>query len=99
MSTRGLPFRSDDQELVSTTNGLFLGCLGLITEFDSFLFQHMTKYGNKGKGSTSYLSSDICSEFIDVIGKRALKEILKEIKLARYFSLIIDSTPDASHTD
>ncbi|GFR22168.1 zinc finger MYM-type protein 1 [Trichonephila clavata] len=59
----------------------------------------MTKYGNKGKGITSYLSSDICSEFIDVMGKRVLKEILKEIKLARYFSLIVDSTPVASHTN
>lgn len=99
LSARGLPFRGDDQKLGSTSNGLFLGCLELISEFDPFLAQHMTKYGNKGRGSTSYLSSDICSEFIDVMSKRVLQEILKEIKQARYFSLIIDSTPDASHTD
>ncbi|GFQ89804.1 hypothetical protein TNCT_22791 [Trichonephila clavata] len=30
--------------------------------------------------------------------KTVLQEILKEIILTRYFSLIIDSTPDASHT-
>ncbi|GFV82204.1 DUF4371 domain-containing protein [Trichonephila clavipes] len=85
-------------QLGSTTNWLFLGCLELISEFDPFHPQHLTKYGNKGKGSTSYLSSDICSEFIDVMGKRILEEILGD-QIARYISLIIHSTPDASYTN
>ncbi|GFX55721.1 DUF4371 domain-containing protein [Trichonephila clavipes] len=46
-SSRGLPFRGDDQKLESTTNDLFLGCFELISEFDPFLSQHHTKYGNK----------------------------------------------------
>ncbi|GFS89445.1 hypothetical protein NPIL_77471 [Nephila pilipes] len=33
------------------------------------------------------------------MGKRVLQEILKEISLARYFSLIIGSSTDVSHTD
>ncbi|GFR29929.1 DUF4371 domain-containing protein [Trichonephila clavata] len=33
------------------------------------------------------------------MGKRVLQEISKEIKFARYFSLIIQSIPDASHAD
>jgi hypothetical protein len=99
LSSRGLPFRGDNQTFGSTSNGLFLGCLELISEFDPFLAQHIATHGNKGKGSVSYLSSDICSEFIEIMSKEVLKQILNEIKQARYFSLIIDSTPDVSHTD
>ncbi|GFY54019.1 zinc finger MYM-type protein 1 [Trichonephila inaurata madagascariensis] len=79
LSARGLPFRCDDQQLGSTTKRLFLRCLELISEFDLFLSQHLTKCGNKGKGSASYLSSDICSEFIR--HEEQKQEILKEIKL------------------
>ncbi|GFY48926.1 zinc finger MYM-type protein 1 [Trichonephila inaurata madagascariensis] len=48
LSTRGLPFRGDDQQLESTTNGLFLECLELLSEFDQFISRHLTKYGNQG---------------------------------------------------
>ncbi|GFS75226.1 zinc finger MYM-type protein 1 [Trichonephila clavipes] len=49
LSARGLPFRGDDQQLGFTTNGFFLGCLELISEFGPFLSQHLTIYGNKGE--------------------------------------------------
>lgn len=99
LAVRGLPFRGDNQELGSTSNGLYLGCLELISEFDPFLAQHFTKYGNKGKGNVSYLSSDVCSEFITIMSNQVLHIIINEINQARYFALIIDSTPDASHSD
>ncbi|GFV14847.1 hypothetical protein TNCV_4219411 [Trichonephila clavipes] len=41
--------RDDDPKLGSTSNGIFLGCLDLIRELDSFLDQHLTKYRSKGK--------------------------------------------------
>ncbi|GFY39184.1 hypothetical protein TNIN_499141 [Trichonephila inaurata madagascariensis] len=37
LSARGLPFRDDVQQQGSTTNGLFLGCLQLLSELDPFL--------------------------------------------------------------
>lgn len=83
----------------STSNGLYLGCLELISEYDPFFVQHIGKYGNKGQGHTSYLSSQTCNEFIEIMGNSVLKTIVKEVKEARYFSLIVDSTPDCSHTD
>lgn len=96
LAVRGLPFRGDNQQLGSTSNGLFLGCLELISEYDHFLAQHINEYGNKGKGTVSYLSADIYTEFIDIMSKQVLQEIMTEIRKARYFSLIIDSTPDVS---
>lgn len=54
LAVRGLPFRGDNETLGSTSNGLFLGCLELISEYDPFIAQHMKKYGNKGSGHVSY---------------------------------------------
>lgn len=58
---------------------------------------HMEKYGNKGKGNTTYLSSTICNEFIELLATEVRSKILEAIKHSKYFSLIVDSTPDVSH--
>lgn len=52
-----------------------------------------------GKGSTSYLSANICNEFINLMEKQGLKTIVKVLKSAKYYSIIVESTPDQSHVD
>lgn len=59
----------------------------------------MTKYGNKGRVNVSYLSSTICDKFIILMSKTVVDEIIKQVKTRKYFSFIIDSTPDISKTD
>jgi len=44
--------------------------LELIAEFDLFLAEHIERYGNPGKGHTSYLSSTICDEVIELVTDR-----------------------------
>jgi len=99
LASRGLGFRCDDEMFGSQNNGNYLGCLELISEFDPFLADHIQNYGNRGKGSTSYLSANICNEFINIIGKKVLTTIISEIKAAKYYSISVDSTPDLSHVD
>lgn len=50
-------------------------------------------------GRASYLSANICDEFIDIIGKKVFAVILAELKAAKYFAMSVDSSPDVSHTD
>ncbi|XP_025410523.1 uncharacterized protein LOC112683629 [Sipha flava] len=64
LASRGLAFRGDNQTFGSKQNGNYLGYLELLAKFDPFLSAHIAKYGNKGKGNVSYLSSTICDEFI-----------------------------------
>jgi len=61
--------------------------------------EHIRRYGNPGKGNVSYLSSSICDEFIDLLGSNVLRQIISEIKYAKYYGISIDSTPDISHVD
>jgi len=99
LASRGLGFRGDNEMLGSQNNGNYLGCLELISEFDPFLADHIQNYGSRGKGSTSYLSANICNEFINIMGEKVLTTIISEIKAAKYYSISVDSTPDLSHVD
>jgi hypothetical protein len=73
--------------------------LELISKFDPFLASHFEKFGNKGKGSTSYLSFQIYEQIITLMSDTVLQTIIKEIQTAKYFSIIVDSNPDVSHVD
>ncbi|XP_065645536.1 zinc finger MYM-type protein 1-like [Hydra vulgaris] len=59
----------------------------------------MKKHRNSGKGNISYLSANICEEFICLMGNKVLSEIISELKKAKYYSISVDSTPDLSHVD
>lgn len=99
LSQRGMAFFGENETFGSPHNGNFLGCLELIAEFDPFLASHIQKYGNKGRGHTNYLSSTCVYEFIDLMSKKVLNKITSEIISAKYFSIIVDSTPDITHLD
>ena len=98
LAERGLAFRGNDQVIGSPSNGNFLGTLELLSQFDPFLAAHLEKYGNKGKGSVSYLPSSTCDRLIAIIGKEVLSTIIEEIKTAKYYSISVYSTPDISHS-
>lgn len=99
IATRGLALRGSDQKLGSTKNGIYLGLIELISEFDPFLKNHLQLYGNKGSGTTSYLSANICEEIIEIMGKETFKYLIDELQKAKYYSISVDSTPDISHED
>ncbi|KAI6647158.1 Zinc finger MYM-type protein 1-like [Oopsacas minuta] len=99
LSTRGLALRGQNEQINSEQNGNYLGILGLISEFDPFLSNHLAKYSNIGKGRASYLSSTICEEVIQIMGEKLLLIITSEVKDAKYFPLSVDSIPDFRHVD
>ena len=57
---RGLAFRGENELFGSSSNGNYVRLLELIAQFDPFLKEHIEKYGQKGRGTTSYLSSTVC---------------------------------------
>jgi len=99
LSSRGLAFRGENEVFGSNHNGNFLGSLELLAKFDPFLAKHIETHGNKGRGHVSYLSSTICDEFILIMGNKVIKKIIDELKLSKYYSIIIDSTPDVFKID
>ena len=98
-SERGLTFRGDNGIFRSVYNGYYLGVLQLLAQFAPFLAEHIQTRCNPGRGNTNYLSSTICDEFMMMLGDRILTTICCEIKSTKYFSIMLDSTSDHSHTD
>ena len=76
IAERGLAFRGDGELIDLPRNGNFLGILGLLGEYDSFLTTHLNDEANKGSGHVNYLSSTICEELIALMEKRILDEIV-----------------------
>lgn len=99
LASRGLSFRGSDETFGSNNNGNYMMMLETISQFDPFLTEHIKKFGNPGRGKTSYLSSTTCDEFIELLAKQILNEIINETKVSKYYSVIVDSTPDVSHVD
>jgi len=99
LSSRGLPFRGDNEQFGSLHNGNFMMCLELIAEFDPFLAKHISNHGNLGKGHTNYLSHFTYEQFIKLMAVKVQNKVVEEIIRARYFSISFDSTPDIGHID
>jgi hypothetical protein len=94
-----LAVRGDNEDIGSAHNGNYLGILELLAKYDSFLQQHIQEHSKRGSGHTSYLSSTICEELIQLMGKQVLKEIIGRIKTSKYYSVSLDSTADEGHVD
>ncbi|XP_050501054.1 zinc finger MYM-type protein 5-like [Diabrotica virgifera virgifera] len=88
LASRGLPFRGTVEKFGNPNNGNFMICLELIAEFDPFLATHVSQHGNPGSGKTSYLSSTICEEFIDLMSTEVLNHIMSEIGKSKYYSIM-----------
>lgn len=95
LSVRGLEFRGDNNLLGSSSN--YLRLIELIAEFDLFLKEPLEKYGQKGRGTTSYLSSTVCDELICLMGEKVKRRIASELQHAKYFPSLIqwNSCPTA----
>lgn len=76
-----------------------MGVLELIDEYKSLLASHIKQYGNKEKVKVSYLSATICEDFIQLIGDAVLEFLINQLKKAKYYSIVDDSTSDVSHVD
>ena len=96
MAERGLALRGHNELLGSAYNGNFSGILEFIAKFDPFLCAHLEKHKlmqQQHQRSVSYLSSIICNEIINVMGQQLMD------KRAKYYSVSIESTPDACKVD
>ena len=103
LGERGLAFRGSSQRIGCPHNGNFLGFLEVLGKYDPLLQVHLNKVCEAQKQgnrlAVHYLSSDSQNDFISACASQVRAIILEQQKKAKYFSIIVDATPDSSHIE
>lgn len=90
LGRQGLPFRGHSESTDSSNRGNFLEILELLSEENDQLKSKMSqRYGH-------YASHEYQNDLISLMGEKIKKIIISEVKGAKFFSLLVDETKDAS---
>ncbi|XP_065658150.1 zinc finger MYM-type protein 1-like [Hydra vulgaris] len=98
LASQCLAFRGSTEHLFQPNNGNFLKLVELLSEFDPVMEEYIRRVQRESdKWSVTYLSNNIQNELINLMGNSILRKIVEITKIAKYFSIIADCTPDVSH--
>ena len=86
-----------------TNNGNFVALIELLSRYDPILQDHVSEVREAQKDGkrlqTRYLSYSSQNEFIQLCAEKVKDCILNERDQAKYYSIMVDATPDMSHTE
>jgi hypothetical protein len=102
LTSQNLAFRGSSDRLFEKNNGNFLKCIEMLSKFDPILEEHLRKVQLQRdckKWSVSYLSKTIQDELIEQMTENVKQKIIALIKDAKYYSVIMDCTPDISRVE
>lgn len=97
MAEHNIAFRGSSSKVFTKNNGNFLVLIEVIGQFDGVMSDHLRK--STKSSWLSLLGNSNQNELICILGSEVKQAIVKKIMNSKYFSIILDSTPDISHKD
>ncbi|XP_019097360.1 PREDICTED: zinc finger MYM-type protein 1-like [Camelina sativa] len=96
LAKQNLAFRGSNEKIGKEGCGNFLSFIEMIADFNPVMIEHLRRY-KEGVSRNHYLSNRIQNELIALLANEIKGMIVKKIQSAKYFSVILDCTPDISH--
>ena len=96
---QNLSLRGHREDSNSRNQGTYLETLKLLAKYNAVIREHLSVFQLSSKAMTMYFLQTIQNELIELLGRKVKHLILEEIKGAKYFSILLDSTFDVFHID
>ncbi|XP_027842408.2 zinc finger MYM-type protein 1-like [Aphis gossypii] len=98
LSSQNLAFRGKSDKLNSPNNGNFLKFIEFLSKFDPVMKEHIRRISSQ-EIHCHYLGKDIQNEVIQLLANKIRFRIITALKNVKYYSIILDCTPDINHTE
>ena len=92
-----LVLRGTTEDIGQQNSDIFLSSIELISHYYPLVAEHIASV--KAKKTQHPTFPRIQNELIELLGQKVRNEILSNIKEAKYYSVLFDCTPDASHKE
>jgi hypothetical protein len=93
-----LAFRGSSDILHEDNNGNYLKLVEHFKKFDSVMAEHLGRIRDKDI-YVHYLGKGTQNQLIQIISEAVREKILENLKYAKYYSIIVDCTPDISKVE
>ena len=98
LGKNNLAFQGKNEKIYEENNRNFLSLIKMIAKFDPIMQEHIKRIQNGGIHK-HYFGHKISNELIQLLSNEIKYKIIKKIKELKYFSIILDCTPNASHQE
>jgi hypothetical protein len=89
-------FRGKTENLYQPNNGKFSGLTEMLAKFDPTTQEHVRRIKD-GETHDHYLGHKNQNELTELMASEVKKIMIDKLKIVKYFSIILDCTPDVSH--